>query len=38
MLGSSNWTKEKERITLNRVQHTPINHAKHYLEDLKIKK
>lgn len=37
MLGSSNWTKEKERIMLKRVWHTPINHAKRYLENPKIK-
>ena len=38
MLGYSNWTKEKDRIMLKRVQHTPINHAKLYLQNLKIKK
>jgi hypothetical protein len=36
MLGSSNWTKEKERIMLKKVRHTPINHAKRYLENPKI--
>ena len=30
--------KEKTRITLNCVQHTPINHAKCYFENPKIKK